>query len=118
MGKQGEFKNEGVMLRGIESFLQSALTKGGGAMLTTALSHCAWNIVDNLAMDKWFDASEWGMDLITCGTAFDWKEMATQSILWGTASGFINGGIAASKQIKIEKWTYSPYENKVKSVSK
>ena len=106
--KDGEFKNEGAMLRGIGSFVHSAVNKGKDSMFATALSHCAWNIADNLSADKWFDASEWSMDLIACGTAFDWKEAITQSILWGTASGLINGGIAAAKQIKIVKWTYSP----------
>lgn len=104
MAKDGEFTIESAMHRGIESFVDSALKKGKGAILTTALSHCVWHIIDNLAeWNKWFDATEWSMNLIHCINS-NWKEV----MLWGTASGIINGGIAASKQIKIKKLKYTP----------
>ena len=43
--------------------------------------------------------------------------MITQSIVWGGASGVVNGGLKAYKETKIIKWTYLP-QHTTKSVLK
>ena len=89
-------------------FATEGLKQGGTATLTTALGYCAWNIVDNFGRDKLFNLKEWIKDILSCGQGFNWNEMISQSLVWGAASGVVNGGIKAYQEIKIMRWSYSP----------
>lgn len=104
----GNFKNEGTVSRAFSSFKNEGFKQGATATITTALGYCAWNIVDNFRKDKFFNLAEWTMDIIHCGKNFNIYEMITQSLVWGGASGVVNGGLKAYKETKIIKWTYSP----------
>ena len=104
----GYFKNEGSISRAFSSFKNEGLKQGATATITTALGYCAWNIVDNFRKDKFFNLAEWIMDITHCGKNFNIYEMVTQSLVWGGASGVVNGGLKAYKETKIIKWTYSP----------
>eukprot|EP00483_Globobulimina_turgida_P000793 UN00794 len=98
------------MQRTFGSFIHETIKQGIPTTVTSALAYCAWNIVDNFGKDKMFNLYEWVKDISVCGKSFNWKEMMTHSVIWGTASGVVSGGVKAYKEIKIVKWTYSTFK--------
>ena len=101
----GNFKNEGVMYRAVKSFTSQGLKQGATATLTTALGYCAWNIVDNFSFEKLSKPMILIYDILSCNN-INWKDVISQSIVWGSASGVVKGGLEAYQEIKIIKWTY------------
>ena len=113
----GKFVNEGSMYRAFESFKEEGLKQGTTATITTALGFCAWNIVDNFGRHKILNIKEWIQDILSCGQSLNWNEIISQSILWGSASGLVNGVITAYKEVQIIKWSYLPSSTSIKKVT-
>ena len=108
MTKVMSMEPEGPMIRALSSFIGESLKQTATTSITTAFGYCLWNIVDNLRREKLLDFREWVQDILVCGNSFDWKEMLTQSAVWGAASGVTHGGFKGLVELSIVSWTYAP----------
>mmetsp|Transcript_5312 Transcript_5312/g.8727 ORF Transcript_5312/g.8727 Transcript_5312/m.8727 type:complete len:200 (+) Transcript_5312:36-635(+) len=115
----GELVREKELYRELKAFSEEGVKNGVTTALSTALGMCALSIVDNFRGSKMWNLKEWIDDIMRCGKEFDWNAMFVSSIVWGTSSAAVNGGLASFQQSKIEKWTYYPYsEEKCKKLTK
>ena len=102
----GYFKNEGVTYRAVKSFTSRGLRHSESERdintLTTTLAYCAWNIVDNFSLEKFYKPLILVYDILSCGDT----DIVLQSIVFISAKGAVKGVLEEYQEIKTIKWTY------------